>query len=211
MLPVSCNRPTEMSAPRWPAHFVLAAGVVAACLSTGGATAVLQPTEPRVEYDIQLTPSSVFHVASVAKQFTALAVQLLVDDDRVSWDDDIRNYVPQLTGLRLPVTLRQLAHHTSGIRDQWSLLQMAGWQFEADVVKMEDVLGLLSRQTATNFDPGEAFLYSNSGFTLLALVVERVSGQTLRTFANDQIFEPLGMTSTHFHDDHQIGFTNPVR
>ena len=116
-----------------------------------------------LEYDVPITPSTVFHVASVSKQFTALAVQLLVTEAEVSWDDDIRTYVPELPDLGSKVTLRQLAHHTSGIRDQWSLLRLAGWRPEADVVTQDDVLGLLSRQRGLNFRPGTEYLYSNSG------------------------------------------------
>ena len=156
-----------------------------------------------LEYDIPITPSSVFHVASVSKQFTAMAVALLAADGKVSWDDDIRTYVSELPVLGAPMSLRHLAHHTSGLRDQWSLLRMAGWRFEADVVTQGDVLDLLSRQRSLNFAPGTDYLYSNSGFTLLAIVVERVSGQSFRTFTAERIFEPLGMTDTHFHDDHQ--------
>ena len=157
-----------------------------------------------LEYDIPITASSIFHVASISKQFTALAVALLVADGEVSWDDDLRTYVPEVPDLGPRITLRHLVHHTSGIRDQWSLLRMAGWRFEADVVTQDDVLDLISRQRALNFEPGTDYVYSNSGFTLLAVVVERVSGQTLREFAAARIFGPLGMTSTHFHDDHQM-------
>ena len=160
--------------------------------------------DANLEYDVPITPSSVFHVASVSKQFTALAVALLVADGRVSWDDDIRRYVPELPDLGEPITLRHLAHHTSGIRDQWSLLQMAGWRWEGDVITQGDVLDLLSRQTAVHFPPGSRYLYSNSGYTLLAVVVERVSGRTLREFTTTRLFEPLGMTQTTFRDDHTM-------
>ena len=160
--------------------------------------------EANLEYDVPITPASVFHVASVSKQFTALAVALLVADGRVSWDDDIRRYVPELPDFGEPVTLRHLAHHTSGIRDQWSLLQMAGWRWEGDVITQGDVLDLLSRQTAVHFPPGSRYLYSNSGYTLLAVVVERVSGRTLREFTTTRVFEPLGMTQTTFRDDHTM-------
>lgn len=156
-----------------------------------------------LEYDIPIVPSSVFHVASVSKQFTAMAVALLAAEGAVSWDDDIREYVPELPDYGFRITLSDLAHHTSGIRDQWELLILAGWRWEADVVRQEDVLRVLARQTALNFEPGTEWLYSNSGYTLLAVVVERVSGKSLREFAQDRIFEPLGMESTHFHDDHQ--------
>ena len=155
-----------------------------------------------LEYDIPITPSSVFHVASISKQFTAMAVALLAADGRLSWDHDIRRYVPEVPDFGASVTLRHLANHTSGLRDQWSLLRMAGWRWEEDVVKQMDVLDVLSRQRALNFPPGAEFLYSNTGYTLLAVVVERVSGQSLRAFAEDRIFAPLEMRDTEFHDDH---------
>ena len=157
-----------------------------------------------LEYDVPITPSSVFHVASVSKQFTAMAVALLVADGLVSWDDDIRRHVPELPDFGDTITLRHLAHHTSGIRDQWSLLQMAGWRWGGDVITQGDVLDLLSRQTGVHFRPGNDYLYSNSGYTLLAVVVERVSGRTLREFTSARLFEPLGMTQTTFRDDHTM-------
>ena len=157
-----------------------------------------------LEYDVPITPSTVFHVASVSKQFTALAVALLAADGEVSWDDDVRRHVPELPDFGAPITLRHLAHHTSGIRDQWAMLQMAGWRWGGDVIRQSDVLDLLSRQTALNFAPGSDYLYSNSGYTLLAVVVERVSGQTLRAFTSARLFGPLGMTRTVFRDDHTM-------
>jgi CubicO group peptidase (beta-lactamase class C family) len=157
-----------------------------------------------LEYGIPITHQSVFHVASVSKHFTAMAVELLVNEGKVSWDDDIREYVPEVPDFGTPITLRHLVHHVSGIRDQWSLLAMAGWRWEADVVTQKDVLEITSMQEALNFQPGERYLYSNTGFTLLAVVVERVSGQTLREFTTERIFDPLGMEATHFHDDHEM-------
>lgn len=157
-----------------------------------------------LEYDVPITPSSIFHVASVSKQFTAMAVALLVADGKVSWQDDIRQYVPEVPDFGKTITLRQLVNHTSGLRDQWDLLAMAGWRFEADVITQADVLDVTSRQRAPNFDPGDEYLYSNTGFTLLGVVVERVSGESLRVFTSRRIFEPLGMTRTHFHDDHNM-------
>ena len=157
-----------------------------------------------LEYGIPITPHSVFHVASVSKHFTAMAIELLVNEGRVSWDDDIRTYVPEVPDFGQPITLRHLVHHVSGLRDQWNLLSMAGWRWEADVVTQKDVLDIVSRQKALNFAPGERYLYSNTGYTLLAVVVERVTGQTLREFAQERMLEPLGMTQTHFHDDHEM-------
>ncbi len=161
-----------------------------------------------LEYDIPITPSSVFHVASVSKQFTSFAVSLLAAEGKVSWEDDIREYVPEVPDFGETITLRHLVNHTSGIRDQWSLLSMAGWRFEADVITQGDVLEITSRQTALNFPVGDQYLYSNTGFTLLAVVVERVSGQTLKEFTQERIFGPLDMTGTHFHDDHNTVVPN---
>ena len=155
-----------------------------------------------LEYAVPITQSSVFHVASLSKQFTAMAVALLVSDGLVSWEDDIRGYVPEVPEFDgTPITLRQLAHHTSGLRDQWSLVRMAGWRWQQDVVTQSDVLDLTTRQRALNFIPGSAFLYSNTGYTLLAEVVERVSGLPFRRFTRQRIFGPLGMRDTRFRDD----------
>lgn len=154
-----------------------------------------------LDHGIPITPASVFHVASVSKHFTAMAVELLVEEGKVSWDDDVRRWVSEVPDFGTPITLRHLVHHVSGIRDQWNLLALSGWRWEADRVTQRDVLDITSRQTALNFPPGERYLYSNTGYTLLAVVVERVTGQTLRAFAQERIFEPLGMRATHFHDD----------
>lgn len=157
-----------------------------------------------LEYGIALAPRSVFHVASISKQFAAFAVELLVSEGRTSWDDDIRTYVPALPEYGAPITLRHLVHHTSGVRDQWNLLSAAGWRWEGDLVTQQDALDIIARQRALNFPPGDEYLYSNSGFTLLAAVVQHVTGKTLRGFTTERIFAPLAMKSTHFHDDHQM-------
>ncbi|MBK8021138.1 MAG: beta-lactamase family protein [Chloroflexi bacterium] len=154
-----------------------------------------------LEYDIPIVSSSIFHIASISKQFTALAVALLEHDGRLAYTDDVRQYIPELPDYGSTITLEHLAHHTSGLRDQWELLYLAGWR-EDDLKTNADVLYLASRQQALNFPPGDEYLYSNTGYTLLALVVERVSGQSFRQFTEERIFAPLGMRHTHFHDDH---------
>lgn len=153
-----------------------------------------------LDHDVPLTTGSVFHVASVSKQFTAAAILLLAQDGKLSVEDDIRKYVPELPDFGSRVTLRHLANHTSGIRDQWALLGLAGWRYSRDLITNDDVLALLSRQKDLNFRPGERHLYSNSGYTLLAMVVSRVSGKSFREFTEERIFTPLGMTNTHFRD-----------
>jgi CubicO group peptidase (beta-lactamase class C family) len=156
-----------------------------------------------LEYGVPISPSSIFHVASISKEFTAMAILLLAQQGKLSLDDDVRKYVPEVPDFGDRITIRHLIHHTSGLRDQWSLLEMAGWR-EDDVITEGDILDLISRQKALNFKPGEEHVYSNTGYTLLAIIVKRVSGQSLRDFADANIFKPLGMTRTHFHDDHSM-------
>lgn len=170
-----------------------------------------------LDHDVPLTPSSVFHVASVSKQFTGAAILLLAQDGKLSLDDDIRKYLPELPDFGRRITVRQLANHTSGLRDQWDLLGLAGWRYSRDLITDDDVLELMVRQKALNFAPGQRHLYSNSGFTLLAVIVSRVSGQSFREFTTERIFKPLGMTRTHFRDNftevvkHQAYGYAPVR
>ena len=155
-----------------------------------------------LEYDIPNSPSTVFHIASVSKQFTAFSILLLEKAGKLSLDDDIRKYLPEVPDFGKTITLRHLATHTSGMRDQWNLLAMAGWRLD-DVITKEHVLKLVSKQKALNFNPGEEFVYCNTGFTLLAEVVARVSGQSFAEFTQAKIFSPLKMKSTLFYDDHE--------
>jgi CubicO group peptidase (beta-lactamase class C family) len=154
-----------------------------------------------LDHDVPLTPSSIFHVASVSKQFTAAAILLLAEEGRLSLDDEVRKHIPELPDFGRRITIRQLAHHTSGIRDQWSLLGLAGWRYSRDLITDDDVMWLLARQKDLNFDPGVRHLYSNSGYTLMALIVSRVSGQSFRAFTTERIFTPLGMHDTRFRDN----------
>jgi CubicO group peptidase (beta-lactamase class C family) len=150
-----------------------------------------------------ITPRSIFHVASISKQFAAASVALLASRGRLSLDDDIRKHVPEVPAYGTPVTIRHLIHHTSGLRDQWTLLRMAGWR-QDDLITEDDVLWVVGRQKDVNFKPNDEYLYSNTGYTLLGTIVRRVTGQTLRQFADQEIFRPLGMLETHFHDDHSM-------
>lgn len=153
-----------------------------------------------LDYDLAIRPNSVFHIASISKQFTAFAIALLDQDGKLSIDDDIRDYLAEMPDFGQKISIRQLAHHTSGLRDQWDLFHLAGWR-DNDIKTNDDVLYLASRQTDLNFQPNEEYLYSNTGYTLMAIIVERVSGQTFREFTHERIFKPLGMNDTHFHDD----------
>ncbi|MGZ8846530.1 MAG: serine hydrolase [Pyrinomonadaceae bacterium] len=155
-----------------------------------------------LEYDIPNTPATVFHVASVSKQFTAFSIVLLANQGKLSLDDDIRKHLPEVPDFGKKITIRNLIHHTSGLRDQWVLLGMAGWRLD-DVITKEHIMKMVRNQKELNFEPGAEHLYSNTGYTLLAVIVERVSGQPFREFTEANIFKPLGMTNTHFHDDHE--------
>jgi CubicO group peptidase (beta-lactamase class C family) len=154
----------------------------------------------QLEYGIPITPSTVFHVASVSKQFTAMAITLLEAAGKLSADDDIHTYLPELHDFGATVTIQNLLNHTSGIRDQWDLLALSGWRMD-DVITQGQIMDRLRRQKELNFAPGSRYMYSNSGFTLLAEIVSRVSGKPFTEWTRENIFQPLGMTSTHFHID----------
>jgi CubicO group peptidase (beta-lactamase class C family) len=154
-----------------------------------------------LEHDTPITPSTRFYIASLSKQFTAMSIVLLAQEGRLSLDDWVRRWVPQVPSFGAPITLRQLLHHTSGLRDYFTLLALSGWPSDGLLTEPQFV-DLVSRQKNLNFTPGDEFLYSNTGYALLAMVVERASGQSLRDYAADHIFKPLGMTHTEFRDDH---------
>ena len=132
-----------------------------------------------LEYGIPIRPNTVFHIASVSKHFAAFAVHLLAAEGKLSLDDPVRTHVPEVPDFGTPVTIRHLIHHTSGLRDQWELLAMSGWRLD-DVITKEHILKAIARQRELNFAPGSEHLYSNSGYTLLAVVVERVTGESFR-------------------------------
>ena len=155
-----------------------------------------------LEYDIPISPSSIFHIASVSKQFTVFSILLLEKQGKLSLDDDIRKHIPEVPDFGKTITLRHLATHTSGLRDQWNLLSMAGWRMD-DVITKEHVLKLVSKQKELNFNPGDEFAYCNTGFTLLAEVVSRISDMSFNEFTKANIFGPLKMSNTLFYDDHE--------
>jgi len=155
-----------------------------------------------LEYDIPIGSNSIFHIASVSKQFTVFSILLLEKQGKLNLDDDIRKFIPEVPDFGKTITLRHLASHTSGLRDQWSLLRMAGWRMD-DIITKEHILKLVSKQKELNFEPGDEYLYCNTGFTLLAEVVARVSKMSFAEFTNENIFEPLQMNNTLFYDDHE--------
>ena len=159
--------------------------------------------QANLEYGLPITSRSVFRTGSVGKQFTAAAVALLAESGSLDLDDPVSRFFPEFPDWAERMSVRQLVLHTSGIRDYLELAFLSGKSDDADYYTDQWVLDLLARQRETNFPPGTEYLYSNSGYLLLAHIVKRVSGQSLRDFAAARIFGPLGMKDSHFHDDHR--------
>lgn len=146
------------------------------------------------------TPRTVFHVASVSKQFTAFSILLLARDGKLKLDDDIRKYLPYVPDFGHKITINHLIHHTSGLRDQWMLFELGGVE-DGSRRRQTQVVNMVARQRALNSLPGTEFNYCNTGYTLLAEIVKAVSGQTLRQFTTERIFKPLHMDRMFFYDD----------
>ncbi len=156
-----------------------------------------------LEHGIPNTPSTIFEGGSLAKQFTSAAVVLLALDGKLSLDDDVRTHIPEVRDYGEPVTLRRLMTHTSGMRDWGSVASISGWGRGERSHRHAHVLDIVSRQSALNFVPGHEYSYSNTGYNLLAVVVDRVSGMPFAEFSRERIFEPLGMSDTQWRDDYR--------
>src|SRR5687767_508055 len=142
-----------------------------------------------LELAVPITTSSVFNAGSIAKQFTAMSILILAQQGKLSLDDEVKKYVPEISDFGTPITLRHLIHHTSGLRDFLEMLEMAGWRTGADLTTEKDILEMVSRQRTLNHKPGAEFVYTNTGYVLLAVIVKRVTGQSLRDFAEANIFQ----------------------
>jgi CubicO group peptidase (beta-lactamase class C family) len=154
-----------------------------------------------LEYGVPLSAQSVFDIASTSKQFVAMAALLLEQEGRISLEDPVRKWIPELPDYGKPLTIRNMLEHTGGLRDYLTLGRLKGLR-PADYSSETDALHWLVRQKELNFAPGSDWLYSNSGYFLISQVVNRAAGKTLREYAHERIFAPLGMKNTHFHDDH---------
>jgi len=155
-----------------------------------------------LEYNVPITPETIFEAGSVSKQFTAAAIQLLCRDGKLALADDIRKLLPEVPQFGPLITIKHLLTHTSGIRDQWGLLSAAGRPPGRAVHTLGEILDLVSRQRDLNFAPGSDYLYSNTGYALMAWVVLRASGKSLADFSMERIFRPLGMARTQWRDDY---------
>ena len=155
-----------------------------------------------LEYDVPLTTESIIEAGSVSKQFTAAAILLLAQQGKLSVDDQVRKHIPELPDYGAPLTIRHMLNHTSGLRDWGTVAAVEGWPRGSRVHTHEHVLDIVTRQRALNFKPGSEYLYSNTGYNLLAIIVQRVSGRSFADFTRTEIFEPLGMTRTSWRDDY---------
>jgi len=160
-----------------------------------------------LEHGIANQPDSIIEGGSLSKQFTAASVLLLVQQGKVALDDPARKYIPELPDYGVPLTVRHMLTHTSGLRDWGSIEGIVGWPRTSRAYTHAHVLDIVSRQRSLNFPPGTAYSYSNTGYNLAAILVSRVSGKSFQDFTHEMLFEPLGMTRTSWRDD----FTRVVR
>ena len=155
-----------------------------------------------LEHDVRNTPDTIFESGSLAKQFTAMAIMLLVSDGKLSLDDPVRKHIPELPDYGVPLTIRHMLTHTSGLRDWGSVASIAGAPRTTREYTHAHVLDIVSRQKSLNFTPGSRYSYSNTGYNLSAIIVSRVSGMSFADFSRQRIFTPLGLTHTSWRDDH---------
>lgn len=149
-----------------------------------------------LEYGVKNSDSTVFSIASIAKQFTAACVWALIRENRLSLDDDIRQYLPELPHYGHTIKIRHLLNHTSGLRNYHTLMNLSGFDYDRDYYDNQTVLELACKQLSTSNIPGEKVLYGNTPYNLLAVIIERISGKNLHEYANEKIFNPLAMHHT---------------
>jgi CubicO group peptidase (beta-lactamase class C family) len=155
-----------------------------------------------LEHSISITPATIFEAGSVSKQFAAAAIFRLAQQGKLSLDSSVRKYLPELPAYTAPITLRHMIHHTSGFRDWGTVMAIAGWPRGTRTYTHAHVLDIVARQTGLNYPVGAEYLYSNTNYSLLTIIAERLSGKSLAEFTRTELFEPLGMTSTGWRDDY---------
>jgi CubicO group peptidase (beta-lactamase class C family) len=156
-----------------------------------------------LERGTPVTADTVFESGSVAKQFTAMAILLLAQQGKISLDDPMRKYLPELPDYGPPLTIRQVLSHVSGLREWRLVATFSGTPEGTYVLDNHDLLRIASRQRALNFDPGTVWSYTNTGFNIATILIERAlgNGKTFEEFTRESIFEPLQMTHTRWRDD----------
>ena len=178
--------------------------------SPGCVVAVDRPGVPRLirsygsedlEHDVPNSEATVLEAGSVSKQFTAAAILILAEQHKIRLDDDVRTYLPELRDYGAPITIAELLGHTSGLRDWGEVESIAGWPRTTRIYTLDEVLDIAARQKNLNYPPGTAYSYTNTGYNLLAIIVARLSGQSLAEFTHANLFVPLGMKQTQWRDD----------
>ncbi|MBL7934238.1 MAG: serine hydrolase [Bacteroidia bacterium] len=154
-----------------------------------------------ISYNIPNEKETVFNTGSVSKQFTAMGIVLLQLEGKLSVDDDIHKYLPELNDFGKPITIRHLLHHTSGLRSSPELFGLAGWR-DGDAILNDDVYRYLYKQVDLNFEPGSEYMYSNSGYILLAKIIENITKQDFKSWMKEKIFQPLKMNSTFIEEEY---------
>lgn len=154
-----------------------------------------------LEHDIPVAPNTVFDIASVSKQFTGFAISTLIQEGKISPDDDIRKYLPEIPQFGKTITIRHLIHHTSGLRDWPATLHAAGWRWD-EAFRFEDILRMIKQQRELDFEPGTQYSYSNTGYNVLAALVAKVSGKTFAGWIKEYVFTPLQMNASLVQDDY---------
>jgi CubicO group peptidase (beta-lactamase class C family) len=187
----------------------LSPGVAVAVVRNGAVVLSKGYGHADLEHKVPITGTSVFDVASVSKQFAGLAISMLVGQGKLALTDDIRKHIPELQDFGRTITVGHLVHHTSGLRDWPGTLALAGWRMD-DVISFDQILTMAFNQRTLNFDPGSEYMYSNTGYTLLAELVRRVTGKSFREWTDEHLFKPLGMTRSHFRHDHTEIFADRV-
>ena len=160
-----------------------------------------------LSFEMPITSTTVFDIASLSKQFCAYAISTLVEEGKIALNDNVRKYIPELPDFGYAITIDHLVHHTSGIRDWTSTLPVAGWSFH-DIISFDQILRMAFHQNALNFEPGAEYSYSNTGYNLLAEIVQRVEGVSFREWTDRNIFKPLAMEQTLFLDNHTENIPN---
>ena len=156
-----------------------------------------------LEHNVPNTTQTIFESGSVAKQFTAAALVLLQQDGKLSLDDPVKRYIPELPDYGSPLTIRHLLNHTSGLRDWGTVLSLTGAGRGERVINQDLALDVITHQRSLDFTPGSEYSYSNSGYNLAAIIVERVSKQKFPAFVEERLFKPLGMKNSSWRDDYQ--------
>ncbi|MDO9679598.1 MAG: serine hydrolase domain-containing protein [Bacteroidales bacterium] len=154
-----------------------------------------------LEFPLPNTTETIFECGSVSKQFTAAAILLLAQEGKLSLNDDVRKYIPELPQYDAPITIQHLLNHTSGLKDWGALYSLTGWPRTTRVYTQQLSIDIVFRQKSLNFTPGSKYSYSNSNYVMLVLITERVSGKSLADFTSEELFKPLEMTKTQWRDN----------